>query len=265
MYTIAVSFKIPHEHREDFIKAALKDGRDSGANEPGTLRFELIADETDPNTFYLNEAYEDLDAFNPARQRQVLQGVLRRDWCVRRRSDLADQGQPHRPAGGTMSTITTTTTTPTARRLSITRADHVAIRVPDYDETIRFYTSTLGFELEAEWTFGDAAPGMRLAYVRLGAFMIDVIGGAEPAPVPATVDVGAHLGYIHLCLRVEDLDGSLAELGARGVEILAEPFVVGPIRQRLALIKDNTGNVIELAQALEDSTDPFLILSSTKS
>ena len=64
MYTIAVSFKIPREHQEDFIKAALKDGRDSGANEPGTLRFELIADETDPDTFYLNEAYEDLDAFN---------------------------------------------------------------------------------------------------------------------------------------------------------------------------------------------------------
>jgi (4S)-4-hydroxy-5-phosphonooxypentane-2,3-dione isomerase len=64
MYNIAVSFNVPPEHREDFIKAALKDGRDSGANEPGTVRFELIADETDPNKFYLNEAYEDLDAFD---------------------------------------------------------------------------------------------------------------------------------------------------------------------------------------------------------
>jgi catechol 2,3-dioxygenase-like lactoylglutathione lyase family enzyme len=145
-------------------------------------------------------------------------------------------------------------TTPSARRLSITRADHVAIRVPDYDETIRFYTNKLGFQLEAEWTLGDAVPGLRLAYVRLGAFMIEVIGDAEPAPVPATVDIGAHLsrsGYIHLCLRVEDLDGTLAELEARGVEIFAEPFDVEPIGQRLALIKDNSGNVIELAQALE--------------
>ena len=151
-----------------------------------------------------------------------------------------------------MSTLSTTT--PGTRRLSITRADHVAIRVPDYDETIRFYTNKLGFQLEAEWTLRDAVPGLRLAYVRLGAFMIEVIGDAEPAPVPATVDIGAHLsrsGYIHLCLRVEDLDGTLAELEARGVEILAEPFDVEPIGQRLALIKDNSGNVIELAQALE--------------
>ncbi|HEY1276380.1 MAG TPA: putative quinol monooxygenase [Thermoleophilaceae bacterium] len=64
MYNIAVSFNIPPERREDFIATALKDGRDSGANEPGTLRFELIVDEADPNKFYLNEAYEDLDAFN---------------------------------------------------------------------------------------------------------------------------------------------------------------------------------------------------------
>ena len=121
-----------------------------------------------------------------------------------------------------------------------------------YDETIRFYTNTLGFQLEAEWTLGDAAPGLRLAYVRLGAIMIEVIGGAEPAPLAATADIGAHLsrsGFIHLCLRVEDLDGTLAELEARGVEILAEPFDVDPIGQRLALIKDNSGNVIELAQS----------------
>jgi len=84
--------------------------------------------------------------------------------------------------------------------------------------------------------------------------MIEVIGDAEPAPVPATVDIGAHLsrsGYIHLCLRVEDLDGTLAELEARGVETFADPFLVEPIGQRLAMIKDNSGNVIELAQAIE--------------
>jgi catechol 2,3-dioxygenase-like lactoylglutathione lyase family enzyme len=149
---------------------------------------------------------------------------------------------------------TPSTTTPGARRLSITRADHVAIRVPDYDETIRFYTNKLGFQLEAEWTLADAAPELRLAYIRLGAFMIEVIGDGAPAPVPATDDIGAHLsggGWIHLCLRVEDLDGTLTELAARGVEIFAAPFVVEPIGQRLALIKDHSGNVIELAQAVE--------------
>ncbi|GIH23386.1 hypothetical protein Aph01nite_16960 [Acrocarpospora phusangensis] len=54
----------PAEHRDDFVRAARKTGRESVANEPGSYRFEVIADETDPDLFYLNEVYADLDAFN---------------------------------------------------------------------------------------------------------------------------------------------------------------------------------------------------------
>jgi len=64
MYNVAVHFDVAPENQEAFIAAALKDGRESGAHEPGTRRFELIRDESDPNRFYLNEAYDDLEAFN---------------------------------------------------------------------------------------------------------------------------------------------------------------------------------------------------------
>jgi quinol monooxygenase YgiN len=64
MYHIAVYFDVQPEHRQDFINAAIKDGQDSGANEPGTLRFELIRDDSDPNRFYLNEGYESEEAFD---------------------------------------------------------------------------------------------------------------------------------------------------------------------------------------------------------
>jgi quinol monooxygenase YgiN len=63
MYHVAVYFDVQPEHRQDFINAAVKDGIDSGANEPGTLRFELIQDETDPSRFYLNEGYASAEAF----------------------------------------------------------------------------------------------------------------------------------------------------------------------------------------------------------
>ena len=61
---IAVHFDVQSEHREDFIAAALEDGRNSDADEPGTRRFELIVDEDNPNRFYLNEAYDDAAAFD---------------------------------------------------------------------------------------------------------------------------------------------------------------------------------------------------------
>ncbi|MEV6098180.1 putative quinol monooxygenase [Nocardia sp. NPDC051981] len=64
MYHIAVSFDVPADRRDEFIAAALEDGRDSAADEPGTRRFELIADADNPNRFYLNEAYDDEAAFN---------------------------------------------------------------------------------------------------------------------------------------------------------------------------------------------------------
>ncbi len=63
MYHIAVSWDVQPERVADFIAAALKDGSEAGAAEPGTLRFELIADPDDSNRFYLNEAYADEAAF----------------------------------------------------------------------------------------------------------------------------------------------------------------------------------------------------------
>jgi autoinducer 2-degrading protein len=64
VYQFLVSFTVQPEHRDDFVRAARTSGRDSLANEPGSLRFEVVADEQNPDVFYLNEAYADADAFN---------------------------------------------------------------------------------------------------------------------------------------------------------------------------------------------------------
>jgi autoinducer 2-degrading protein len=63
MYHIVVGWDVTPECRDAFIAAALEDGRRAGAVEPGTKRFELIADEGNPNRFYLSEAYADKSAF----------------------------------------------------------------------------------------------------------------------------------------------------------------------------------------------------------
>lgn len=64
MFQFLVSFTVHPEHRDDFVRAARRTGRDSLANEPGSQRFEVIADEQNPDVFYLNEVYTDVDAFN---------------------------------------------------------------------------------------------------------------------------------------------------------------------------------------------------------
>lgn len=63
MYQFAASFTVQPEHRDDFVRVARKTARDSLANEPGSHRFEVIADEENPDLFYLNEVYADAEAF----------------------------------------------------------------------------------------------------------------------------------------------------------------------------------------------------------
>jgi (4S)-4-hydroxy-5-phosphonooxypentane-2,3-dione isomerase len=61
VFHIVATFDVDRDRHQEFIAAALKDGRDSCANERGTRRFELIKDDAD--RFFLNEAYDDEAAF----------------------------------------------------------------------------------------------------------------------------------------------------------------------------------------------------------
>lgn len=63
MYQFLVSFTVRPGRRDDFVRAAAKTARDSLAHEPGSHRFEVIADAENPAVFYLNEVYADLAAF----------------------------------------------------------------------------------------------------------------------------------------------------------------------------------------------------------
>ena len=64
MYQFVASFTVQPQHREDFVRAAQRTARDSLANEPGANRFEVVADEENPDLLYLNEVYADVAAFN---------------------------------------------------------------------------------------------------------------------------------------------------------------------------------------------------------
>ena len=124
--------------------------------------------------------------------------------------------------------------------------NHVAIRVVDYAGTLRWYTEKLDFHVDVEWPYGD----MQLAYLSNGTAKVEVLGGAtaEPQPDPMSLEpTFQHEGLNHFCLAIEDFDGTLAELRARGVELVGEPFFVEEINCNLAVVKDNSGNLIELS------------------
>ncbi|MCB5906403.1 putative quinol monooxygenase [Streptomyces pinistramenti] len=62
-YHVLVQFDVPPSKRDAFVAAGLFDAEGSLANEPGTLRFEVIRDEDNPNRIYLDEVYTSREAF----------------------------------------------------------------------------------------------------------------------------------------------------------------------------------------------------------
>ncbi len=64
MYVLLVQVDVKLEHRDPFVTAAGEHARRACQNEPGTIRFDVIADEKDPNCLYFYEAYVDRAAFD---------------------------------------------------------------------------------------------------------------------------------------------------------------------------------------------------------
>ena len=90
----------------------------------------------------------------------------------------------------------------------------------------------------AEWPFADE----QLAYLAPPTdahFFIEVLGGGDKLPTvvrPYTdlADSLKNSGYHHFCLMVTNVDETIAKLRARGLTIVAEPFVLPVISRKLA-------------------------------
>ncbi|MCU0267973.1 MAG: VOC family protein [Acidimicrobiales bacterium] len=107
---------------------------------------------------------------------------------------------------------------------------HVSINVDDVDEALRFYVDRLGLTVRSDRPdFGF--PG---AWLDAGGQQLHLIGGEVPPG----------LGQ-HLALQVADLDGTVGELRAAGVDV-SDPSPVGTGRQ--AFLTDPSGNLVELHQ-----------------
>jgi methylmalonyl-CoA/ethylmalonyl-CoA epimerase len=128
----------------------------------------------------------------------------------------------------------------------ILRIDHVGILVDDLDTSLSFWRDALGMEL----THVEDVPAEQSMVAFLPA------AGSEVELVkPTTSDSGLARylekrgpGMHHLCLEVDDIDGMLAQLKARGVQLINEEAKAGAAGRRYAFIhpKSAGGVMVEL-------------------
>jgi len=118
---------------------------------------------------------------------------------------------------------------------------HVAIKVADFEGTVRFYTEGLGFTVATRWGEGDG----RAVLLDTGdGNYFEIFAGGRPA-------TEARPGPIqHVALRSSDVDGAIARARAAGAQVTMEPKDVAipsdpPVPVRIAFCKAPGGETLE--------------------
>ncbi|MEM1213470.1 MAG: VOC family protein [Planctomycetota bacterium] len=129
---------------------------------------------------------------------------------------------------------------------------HVALRTPHFDRSVKFYVDVLGCTPKLAW--GPA--GKRYAMLDVGdGNCIELVERDEPAhePTPA-----AEARMLHLCLRCTNLEEVVERVREAGMTVQVEPKVVtvqnradglpSEVELFLAFFAGPGGEVIELIQ-----------------
>ena len=117
---------------------------------------------------------------------------------------------------------------------------HVAMRVKDFDASVRFYTEVLGFTKAIGWGDGDKR-----------AIMLDAgDGGCLELFAGGAVHAGDG-AVLHFALNCQDVDATVERIRASGAEITTEPKDVEipsepPAAVRLAFFRGPDGELVEL-------------------
>ncbi len=135
--------------------------------------------------------------------------------------------------------------------MKVKRIEHIAIAAPSLAKSVALFRDAFGIEMEYEETIGSIRLAMLpVGEANAGQTYIELLEGeAEGDPVRQRIAERGP-GLWHICLEVDDIDGALAELKARGVKLRDESPKPGHGGSRIAFLDPaSTGDVlIELAQ-----------------
>lgn len=129
----------------------------------------------------------------------------------------------------------------------IHRIDHVAIVVNDIEAALRVYRDALGLRLSQVQTIPDQ--DVKIAFLPTGDSEIELLEPINPESGVAKFLAKRGEGMHHICLEVDDLDATLMELAAQGVELIDRAPRPGA-HGRIAFIhpKGSHGVLIELLE-----------------
>lgn len=128
----------------------------------------------------------------------------------------------------------------------IKRIDHIGILVEDIDTSVGFWRDALGLELDH--ISNVPAEGASVAFFPTGGSEIELVQPTAPDTGLARALEKRGPGVHHICLEVDDIEGMLADLKEKGVQLINEQPRISEDGKKYAFIhpKSGYGVLVEL-------------------
>lgn len=126
------------------------------------------------------------------------------------------------------------------------RIAHIGIAVEDLDAILPFYRDILGMP---EVPLADS-DGARIAGVRAGGPLVELLEANEPASPIARFLARRGPGMHHVCFEVDDLEQTLARCLAAGIRLIDETPRTGAEGKLIAFLHPSStaGVLVELSE-----------------
>ncbi|MCB2186723.1 MAG: methylmalonyl-CoA epimerase [Deltaproteobacteria bacterium] len=130
--------------------------------------------------------------------------------------------------------------------MKIKRLAHIGVAVKDLAEVGKVYTEFLPLEITSQDTVGELLTG----FIPVGDTSIELVQSTTPDGVIAKYIDKKGEGVHHLAFEVEDIEGAMAELKAKGVPLTSEEPRPGAHGCRVVFLhpKATRGVLIELVE-----------------
>lgn len=134
--------------------------------------------------------------------------------------------------------------------MKIKRIAHIGVAVANTDLAQSFYTGMLDLRLERREELGE----LKISFVPVGETNIELVQSTTPEGLMNKYIEKRGEGIHHIAYEVENIDEALAELKAKGVQLVDQEARLGAHGARIAFIhpKDTNGVLTELVEYPKD-------------
>ncbi len=133
---------------------------------------------------------------------------------------------------------------------------HIALNCLDPIALERYYTRYFGFRRARVLPIGN---GQQIVFLKRDddGMYLEIFAADTDRPAALTADGGTTVGVRHLAFQVDDVDATIAALGA-DAKITLGPLDFGAFIPgwRTAWVADPEGNIVEISQGYVDEDNP---------